>query len=282
MIAAEPILCARGLSKRFGPIEACRSVDIDIRRGELTAIVGDNGAGKSTLAKMLCGALRPDEGHILLEGREVAFSDPLSARASGIEPVYQNLALAPNLDAVANLFLGRELTRAFLGLPLLRRLDHSSMRALAEGEVERLRVDVPRLQGLPMGRMSGGQQQSVAIARAAHWARKVLIMDEPTAALGVRESEAVLRLVKSIVAEGIAVVMISHVLPHVIELADRVVVMRHGKRVGDLSGDEVSMDTLVRLIIGADVEEIRTAVEAPEPSEPPPTASGDGGPVSAT
>jgi fructose transport system ATP-binding protein len=261
----EAVLSARGLSKRFGPIEACRAVDLDIYPGQLTAIVGDNGAGKSTLAKMLCGALRPDEGKILLENREVTFSDPLAARANGIEPVYQSLALAPNLDAVANLFLGRELTRPLLGLPILKRLDQGRMRALATSEVERLNVNVPRLQGLPIGRMSGGQQQSIAIARAAHWATKVLIMDEPTAALGVRESEAVLRLVKSIVSDGLAVVMISHVLPHVIELADRVVVMRHGRRVGDLSRADVAMDTLVRLIIGADVDEIRSAVEGAQP-----------------
>jgi fructose transport system ATP-binding protein len=213
---------------------------------------------------MLCGALRPDEGQIFLGDEEVSFADPLAARAKGIEAVYQTLALAPNLDAVANLFLGRELTRPLFGLPI-KPLDHRRMSRLAAEEVVRLQVNIPRLQGLPIGRMSGGQQQSVAIARAAHWASKVLIMDEPTAALGVRESESVLRLVKSIVSQGIAVVMISHILPHVIELADRVVVMRHGRRVGDLTRDEVSMDTLVRLIIGAEVEEIRAAVEASEP-----------------
>jgi ABC-type sugar transport system ATPase subunit len=247
----EVIYTARGMSKRFGPIEACRAVDLDIRQGKLTAIVGDNGAGKSTLVKMLTGALQPDAGRLMLRGRETHFAGPLDARRRRVEVVYQELALAPNLDAVSNIFLGRELTRPVLGLPLLRRLDEARMRDLAQEEIRRLNVKIPSIRGVPVGRLSGGQQQSVAIARAAFWTTDVLFMDEPTAALGVREARAVLDLVRSILDRGVAVVMVSHILPHVIELADHVVVMRHGHKVADVPSESVTMDDLIRLIVGA-------------------------------
>jgi ABC-type sugar transport system ATPase subunit len=242
---------ARGLSKRFGPIEACRAVDLDIRHGELTAIVGDNGAGKSTLVKMLTGALQPDGGRLILRGAETRFSGPLDARQRRVEVVYQELALAPNLDAVSNIFLGREFTRPVMGLPMLRRLDEARMRHLAGEEIRRLNVKIPSIRGVPVGKLSGGQQQSVAIARAAFWTTDVLFMDEPTAALGVQEARAVLDLVRSIVDRGVAVVMVSHILPHVIELADHVVVMRHGQKVADVPSHTVTMDDLIRLIVGA-------------------------------
>ncbi|MCC7449536.1 MAG: sugar ABC transporter ATP-binding protein [Anaerolineae bacterium] len=247
----EVVFSGRGLTKHYGPIQACTNVDIDIRRGHLTAIVGDNGAGKSTLVKMLTGAIQPDSGTMILRGQEVRFSDPLDARAKRVEVVYQELALAPNLDAVSNIFLGREMITPVLGFSLVKRLDESRMLRLAEEEIGRLNVKIPQLRGVPVGRMSGGQQQSVAIARAAYWTTDVLFMDEPTAALGVQESRAVLDLVKQIVAKGVAVVMISHILPHVMELADHVVVMRHGEKVADLEREHISMEDLVRLIVGA-------------------------------
>jgi len=247
----EVVYAARGLSKRFGPIEACRGVDLDIRHAELTAIVGDNGAGKSTLVKMLTGALQPDAGRLMLRGGETRFAGPLDARRQRVEVVYQELALAPNLDAVSNIFLGRELTRPVMGLPMLRRLDEARMRHLAGEEIRRLNVKIPSLRGVPVGKLSGGQQQSVAIARAAFWTTDVLFMDEPTAALGVQEARAVLDLVRSIVDRGVAVVMVSHILPHVIELADHVVVMRHGQKVADVPSHTVTMDDLIRLIVGA-------------------------------
>ncbi|MBX3064601.1 MAG: sugar ABC transporter ATP-binding protein [Anaerolineae bacterium] len=245
------VYSARGLTKHYGPIKACTNVNVDIRRGQLIAIVGDNGAGKSTLVKMMTGAIQPDEGKLLLRGEELRFNDPMEARSKRVEVVYQELALAPNLDAVSNIFLGRELRRPVLGTPLVQRLDETKMRQLAEQEIKRLNVNIPQLVGMPVGRMSGGQQQSVAIARAVYWTSDVLFMDEPTAALGIQESRAVLDLVKKIVDDGVAVVMISHILPHVMELADHVIVMRHGEKVADLERAHISMDELVRLIVGA-------------------------------
>lgn len=252
-VRGEVVFSARGLTKHYGPVQACTGVDLDVRRGELTAIIGDNGAGKSTLVKMLTGAIQADSGVMTLRGEDVTFADPLDARNRGVEVVYQELALAPNLDAVSNIFLGRELTRSVLGVPGLRILDERRMSQLAEAEIKRLKVTIPRLRGMPTGSMSGGQRQSVAIARAAYWTSDVLFMDEPTAALGVQESRAVLELVKQILADNVAVVMISHVLPHVVQLADHVVVMRHGLKVADvMAGSErVSVEEMVRLIVGA-------------------------------
>jgi simple sugar transport system ATP-binding protein len=246
------VLEARGLSKSYGPIEALADVDLVARYGELTAIVGDNGAGKTTLLKILAGALRRDRGVVLLRGEPVEFHSPLEAREAGIETVYQELALAQNLDAVANIFLGRELRRNLLPgpLPLTKVLDARRMRRLATTEIERLDVRIPRLSGVPVGQMSGGQRQAVAIARAAYWASDVLFMDEPTAALGVAESAAVLELVKKVLADGMAVIMISHVMPHVIELADRVVVLRHGRKVADQPAQGLTTQALVELIVG--------------------------------
>jgi simple sugar transport system ATP-binding protein len=179
----------------------------------------------------------------------VSFASPLQARETGIETVYQELALAPNLDAVGNIFLGRELVRktARIALPVL---DAKRMRRLAAEEIERLDVRIPSLTGVPVGQMSGGQRQAVAIARAAFWASDVLLMDEPTAALGVAESRAVLKLVRKVLDDGMAVIMISHVMPHVIELADHVVVLRHGEKVADLSGADLRTQDIVQLIVG--------------------------------
>jgi simple sugar transport system ATP-binding protein len=246
------VLEARGLSKSYGPIEALVDVDLVARYGELTAIVGDNGAGKTTLLKILAGALRRDRGEVFLRGEPVEFHSPLAAREAGIETVYQELALAQNLDAVANIFLGRELRRNLVGAPIpgTRVLDGRRMRRLAAQEIERLDVKIPRLSGVPVGQMSGGQRQAVAIARAAYWASDVLFMDEPTAALGVAESRAVLALVKKVLADGMAVIMISHVMPHVIELADRVVVLRHGHKVADQPAAGLTTQALVELIVG--------------------------------
>ncbi len=229
---------------------ACDNVDIDIYPGTITAVVGDNGAGKTTLLKMLCGAQAPDSGEIILDGKSVRFRDPLDARSKGVEAVYQTLALAPNLSAANNIYLGRERTRRVLGIPFIRRLDERTMNATTEEVITRLRVKIPDLRGVPVGQMSGGQQQCVAIARAAHWASHVLFMDEPTAALGLKESKAVLDLVVSIKEQGVAVVMISHILPHVMDLADTVVVMRHGRKAAQLGAEELSMDGLVRMIVG--------------------------------
>lgn len=248
--ATDVVFEAIGLAKSYGPVEACKDVNLEIRAGELTALVGDNGAGKSTVAKILTGAIAPDHGRLLVNGVEQTFTDPLRARYAGIEAVYQELALAPNLDVVHNIYLGRELVRRPLGIPFLPRLDDAAMAAEARTHMAQLAVNIPRLRGLPVGTMSGGQRQTVAIARAIFWASKVLVMDEPTAALGVRESRAVLNLVRKALDRGIAVVMISHVMGHVLELADHVVVMRHGTKVADLTRGNYDSDHLIRLIVG--------------------------------
>lgn len=237
----------RGLTKRYGHIEACVDVDLMLRRGEITAIVGDNGAGKSTLVKMLTGAVRPDEGELILNGRPVDFSDPLDARMQGVEVVFQELALAPNLDVTANVFLGRELRRSgMLGRPVI---DKRRMTQSAKDEVGSLNINLPSISGVAVGAMSGGQRQCVAIARAAYWARDVVILDEPTAALGLRETNAVLDLIKAIRDRGIAIGLISHALPHVAALADDVVVMRHGRKIADIRHRKLSVQDLMNLIV---------------------------------
>ncbi len=238
---------ARGLTKRFGHIEACTDIGLAMQPGEITAIVGDNGAGKSTLVKMLTGAMRPDDGEILLDGQPVQFRDPLDARLRGVEVVYQELALAPNLDVTANVFLGREVVKE--GSRILRRLDKKAMSISARKEVASLNINLPSVTGVVVGAMSGGQRQCVAIARAAYWAKSVIIMDEPTAALGLRESQAVLDLIKAIRDRGLAVGLISHSLPHVAELADHVVVLRHGRKVADIRHEKLSVARLMQLIV---------------------------------
>ena len=260
----EIVLRGEGLRKRYGTITAVDDVDIEIRAGEITAVVGDNGAGKSTLVKMLCGAVRPDAGEISIEGERVVLRNPLAARERGIEVVFQDLALAPNRDVVANLFLGREAVREGVLRPL-GVLDRSGMRRRATAQLGSLGVNIPRLTGIPISHLSGGQRQAVAVARAAFWATRAMLMDEPTAALGVRESMQVLKLARSVADRGLAVVLVSHILPHVMELADRVFVMRQGRCVAELTED-ISSERLVRLIVGVDAED----VIGPPPDEPPP------------
>jgi len=242
-------LRGRNLGKSYGSITALAGVDIDIRSGEIMAIVGDNGAGKSTLVKILTGVTRPDTGSLEVNGRTVTFDSPRAAREIGIEAVFQDLALCPNRDVVGNLYLGREILRPGLGR-LFGVLDRRQMTARTAQQLKDLDVRIPAISGVPMGRMSGGQRQSVAVARSAFWASSVLFMDEPTAALGVREAGAVLRLARRVADAGVAVVLISHMMPHVVELADRVVVLRHGAKVAELTGDEIAIERLVELIVG--------------------------------
>jgi fructose transport system ATP-binding protein len=249
-----PLLSARKLTKRYGTIVAADGMDLEIDHGEIVAIVGDNGAGKSTIAKMISGAVVPDDGEIRVEGEVATIRNPIEARSRGIETIYQDLAMAPNLDVVTNLYLGRERRRTG-PLALLGMIDRRRMRKEASSHLADLRIDIPRLTGAPVESLSGGQRQSVAIARALVWASKLVIMDEPTAALGVEQSAAVLEIVKEIRERGISVVIISHILPHVLELADRLVVMRHGRKVADLSADQIDEHKLIELIVG-----IRSAV----------------------
>jgi D-xylose transport system ATP-binding protein len=244
-----PALAVRSASKRFGAVLALDQVDVEVHHGEVLAVLGDNGAGKSTLIKCISGVHRLDEGTVEVDGIPVTMTSPALARAAGIETVYQDLALAPNRDVVQNIYLGRELCYGGVLRPF-GILNAPEMRRIAEQHLKQLEVGLPRIVGLPIGQMSGGQRQCVAVARSAFWSSKVLFMDEPTAALGVRESEAVLRLIRRVAHTGTAVALISHAIPHVVALADRVVVLRHGRNVADLRG-HLTVEEVVNLIVGS-------------------------------
>jgi simple sugar transport system ATP-binding protein len=248
-MSTDAALTARGLVKTYGTITAVSDVDITIGVGQVVAVVGDNGAGKSTLIKMLSGAVIPDRGEVFVGGEPVKLSTPNDARRVGIETIYQDLALLPNLDVTTNLYLGREETIAgpLGGFGILAR---RRMRDEARKHLGDLKISLPKTWGTPVSSLSGGQRQSVAIARAMVWASRLVIMDEPTAALGVAQSQAVLELVRRVRERGTSVVIISHILPHVLELADRIVVMRHGAKVADLPAEGVTQDDLIELIVG--------------------------------
>jgi simple sugar transport system ATP-binding protein len=243
----EPILEARDLVKRYGSVEALRGASFSAHAGEVVALIGDNGAGKSTLVKCLSGVERPDSGEILLDGKVVTLDSPTSARAHGIETVYQDLAVAPDLDPAANLFLGRELRRSGL-LGRLGMLDKVAMRRRAVAEFARLGVQLQSVE-VPIGALSGGQRQSVAVARSVVWASKVVFMDEPTAALGVVQRERVLDVIKRVRDTGVSVVLISHNMPEVLAVADRIEVLRLGRRVAKFT--TATLEDLVGAMTGA-------------------------------
>ena len=262
----QPILQARGLVKRYGRVTAIDGADFDLLPGEVLAVVGDNGAGKSSMIKALSGALVPDAGEIQVDGEVVHFRGPLDARRAGIETVYQDLALAPALDIATNLFMGREKRLDGWRGKFLRTLDAKTMRAEAQQVLDELGINIKSIAQL-VETLSGGQRQAVAVARAAAFGTKVVIMDEPTAALGVAESAKVLELIGRIRDRGLPVVLISHNMPHVFEIADRVHVHRLGKRVALVKPGESSMNEVVGLLTGAlrmgddgVVEEVRNAV----------------------
>jgi len=243
--ATVPVLSAHRVVKTFGQVRALRGASFEAYPGEVTALVGDNGAGKSTLIKILAGALPPDEGEVRVDGELVRFANPHDAKDRGIETVYQDLALAPDLDAPANVFLGREIRR-------FRYLhNHAEMRRRTAAAFRELGVGLVQDMRAPVAAFSGGQKQSVAIARAAMWASKVIIMDEPTAALGVIQTEKVLDLIKRVRDRGIAVVFISHNLPEVLQVADRIEVLRLGSRVARFRRGESDVDRLIAAISGA-------------------------------
>jgi fructose transport system ATP-binding protein len=262
----QPILEARGLVKRFGQVIALDGADFELYPGEVVAIIGDNGAGKSTLIKTLSGALQPDDGEIRLEGERVRFRSPGEARRAGIETVYQDLAVAPSLDIASNIFLGREARwRGPLGLGL-RLLDKRRMRREAAQHFAELQIGVQSITQ-PVENLSGGQRQGVAVARAAKWARRLAIMDEPTAALGVRETRQVLDLIQRVRERGLPVIMISHDMPHVFELADRILIMRLGKRVAVVTPKTHTMPEAVAIMTGATKAELEQAMTTEEPNE---------------
>ncbi|MGW3964866.1 ATP-binding cassette domain-containing protein [Amycolatopsis sp. NPDC005003] len=250
---SEILLDAIDLTKHYGSVEALRGASFQARAGEVTALIGDNGAGKSTLVKCLSGAEQPTSGQILLDGAEVHFDSPTTARRLGIETVYQDLAVAPELDPAANLFLGREIHRKGL-LGKLGMLDKNEMRRQAIEEFQRLGVTLQSTD-VPIGSLSGGQRQSVAVARSVVWASKVVFMDEPTAALGVVQRERVLDVIKKVRDKGIAVVLISHNMPEVLSVADRVEVLRLGRRVARFTGPDTKLEDLVAAMTGALVQE---------------------------
>jgi ABC-type sugar transport system ATPase subunit len=245
---SEPILRVVELSKHFGGLVALNHVSLDLYPGEVVGLLGDNGAGKSTLIKVISGVFRPDGGQLFFDGREVTFSSPMDARTAGVETIYQDLALCENLDAGANIFLGREPVRRTLGV--LPTVDRAHMLREARRALEELDIHIPGL-ARPIRQMSGGQRQAVAIARAVYWNARLMIMDEPTAALGVPEQRKVHALVDSLRARGVPVIIISHNLQEVLAVADRLIVLRRGRKVGERRASATNTSELVGLMVGA-------------------------------
>ena len=241
-----PILKVQSVSKRFGGVHALEDVSLELYPGEVLALAGDNGAGKSTLIKIISGVHHPDEGTIWYSGSEVTFENPQRAREHGIETIYQDLALADNLDVGANVFLGREPLKRVFGFPVL---DRKQMRTQAADALRVLDIQIHRFD-LPIRSLSGGQRQAVAIGRAIHWKAKILIMDEPTAALGVPEQRKVIALIKSLKQSGVGVIFISHNLVDIFAVTDRIVVLRRGVKAGERITADTNSDEIVRLMVG--------------------------------
>jgi simple sugar transport system ATP-binding protein len=252
MTEQQPLLKVVDLHKHFGGLVAVDKVSMEVYPGEVVGLVGDNGAGKSTLIKMVSGVYRQDGGQILLEGQEVRFDTPMEARDRGIETIYQDLALCENLDAAVNIFLGREPMRRQLGL--FKTVDRKHMLAESETALDQLDIEIPNLQR-PMRDMSGGQRQAVAIARAVYWNARLMIMDEPTAALAVAEQRKVLDLCRTLRDQNVPVLIISHNLLDVFAVADRIVVLRRARKVAELNAQETNMDEVVALMTGSKVGE---------------------------
>ena len=250
-MSQEPILKARGLVKRYGRVTALDNADFDLYPGEILAVIGDNGAGKSSLIKAISGAVTPDEGEIRLEGKTINFPSPMQAREAGIETVYQNLALSPALSIADNMFLGREIRRKGPLGDVLRLLDHKEMQRIAREKLSELGLMTIQNINQAVETLSGGQRQGVAVARAAAFGSKVVIMDEPTAALGVKESRRVLELILDVRSRGLPIVLISHNMPHVFEVADRIHIHRLGKRLTVINPKEYTMSDAVALMTGA-------------------------------
>jgi fructose transport system ATP-binding protein len=246
-----PVLEARSLVKTFGRVVGLDGVDLTLYPGEVLAIIGDNGAGKSTLIKCLTGAYVPDAGELLLDGKSVSFRRPQDAREAGIETVYQTLAVAPALDITSNLFLGREFRRKGPLGSMLRMLDKRGMRERAEKSVADLGIGTIQNMGQTVETLSGGQRQAVAVARAAAFASKLVILDEPTAALGVKETGQVLKLIQEVKNRGLPVILISHNMPNVFEVADRIQIQRLGRSAGVITPQSHTMSEAVAIMTGA-------------------------------
>ncbi|NML74305.1 sugar ABC transporter ATP-binding protein [Rhizobium sp. S-51] len=246
-----PILTARGLVKRYGRVTALDNADFDLYPGEILAVIGDNGAGKSSMIKAISGAITPDEGEIHLEGQPVQFRSPIEARKAGIETVYQNLALSPALSIADNMFLGRELRKPGIMGSVFRKLDRTAMEKFSRDKLSELGLMTIQNINQAVETLSGGQRQGVAVARAAAFGSKVIILDEPTAALGVKESRRVLELIQDVRRRGIPIVLISHNMPHVFEVADRIHIHRLGRRLCVINPKDYTMSDAVAFMTGA-------------------------------
>ena len=246
-----PILSASGLVKRYGRVTALDDCDFELYPGEVLAVIGDNGAGKSTMIKALSGAIQPDAGEIRLEGRPVRFASPIEAREHGIETVYQTLALSPALSIADNMFMGREIRKAGVMGRVFKQLDKAEMRRIARAKLSELGLMTIQSIDQSVETLSGGQRQGVAVARAAAFGSRVIIMDEPTAALGVKESRKVLDLILTVKARGLPIILISHNMPHVFEVADRIHIHRLGRRLCVVKPEDCSMSDAVALMTGA-------------------------------
>ncbi|WP_445256608.1 ATP-binding cassette domain-containing protein [Nocardioides aurantiacus] len=246
-----PVLSARGLVKTFGRVVGLDGVDFDLYPGEVLAIIGDNGAGKSTLIKAATGAIVPDAGEVRLDGRVVNFKRPQDAREAGIETVYQTLAVAPALDIAANMFLGREMRRSGPLGSIFRMLDHKGMRESAGKSMADLGIGTLQNMAQPVETLSGGQRQAVAVARAAAFATKLIVLDEPTAALGVKETNQVLQMIERVRESGLPVILISHNMPNVFEVADRIHIQRLGRSAGIITPKTHTPSEAVAIMTGA-------------------------------
>jgi fructose transport system ATP-binding protein len=250
-VSVQPILQARGLVKKYGRVTALDHADFDLYPGEILAVIGDNGAGKSSMIKALCGAVIPDSGEIRLAGEVINFRSPIDAREAGIETVYQNLALSPALSIADNMFLGREIRSRRAPGQWFRALDRGAMQKFAREKLNELGLMTIQNINQPVETLSGGQRQGVAVARAAAFARRVIIMDEPTAALGVKESRRVLELILDVKKRGLPIILISHNMPHVFEVADRIHIHRLGSRLTVVDPKKISMSDAVAMMTGA-------------------------------
>ena len=249
-VAASPILAVEHVSKSFGAVEALRDVSFDFGAGEVVALLGDNGAGKSTLVKIIAGTIQPDSGRLLFEGLPVAIDSPATAKRLGIETVYQDLSICPNMDVVANFFMGRELFRNILGLKVLR---ERAMREETERTLRDIGTQIPSV-FTTMEHLSGGQRQAVELCRFVHWGGKLVLLDEPFAALGVRQTHRGLELIEQVRARGVSVVVITHNMLHAFQVADRIIVLRQGRVAGIRRVEETSTDEIVTLITGERID----------------------------
>jgi D-xylose transport system ATP-binding protein len=263
MRAEAPLLRLDSITRNFGAIEALRGISFDIRRGEVVALLGDNGAGKSTLVKIISGGLEPSSGRIIYDGEERHFATPADAKAVGIETVYQDLSLCTNVDVVANFFMGREVVKRYFGIPVLqeRAMEEAVAQAMASAgtRIPSLRTNVEHL--------SGGQRQAIELNRFVYWGGKLVLLDEPFAALGVEQTRRGLDMIKRIAAQGIAVVVITHIMAQAFQVADRMVVIRQGLVAGDVARDQTSPDQVVQMITGEGLVQ-NTSAPGPAPVAP--------------